>query len=319
MKETKKKYLTNNIPSVAVMLATFNGESHIKEQLISIVNQNDIYLDVYISDDGSSDNTLKIIDIFAKENPNYLIKIFKGPRKGFAKNFISMLSKIKKEYDYYAFSDQDDTWDFDKLDRAIFSIEEYNKDDYNLYFSRTRAVDFNGNKIGMSPIFNRKPSFQNALVQSIGGGNTSLFNKNSFNLILKYTENANFDYVSHDWLIYIIITAVGGNVNYDKKPSVNYRQHKTNVIGSNLSLKAKFKRSYDLFVNNIYLDWNEKHIKFLDNLDIHPKNINVYNNYKKCRDNSLQVRVISFFRSGIHRQTSLATLIIFITVIMKKF
>lgn len=308
-----------NTPKVAVMLATYNGEQFISEQLLSIIKQKNIKVDLYISDDRSSDSTIEIVNDFAKKKPNLLIKTFIGSGKGFAKNFISILNKIELEYEYYAFSDQDDLWDLDKIDKAISCLKKYDNSNENLYFSRTKIIDCNGKQLGMSPNFKRQPVFKNALVQSIGGGNTCVFNKKTFDTILKLTSDNDFDYVSHDWLIYLIITAVDGNVFYDKNSYINYRQHKANIIGSNRSFKSKYKRFYDVFVNEVYVDWNDSHIKILDKLDIHPKNKYTYLSYKKCKDKSIWIRAKNFIGSGIHRQNRLNSFLLFLSVLFRKF
>lgn len=308
-----------NVPKVAVILAAYNGEQFIFEQLSSIADQKNIKVDLYISDDGSSDKTIEIINKFAKKNPSFVIKTFIGPRKGFVKNFFSILNKIETEYEYYAFSDQDDLWDQYKIYKAILCLKKYDNNIENLYFSRTKIIDSDGNQLGMSPNFKRKPAFKNALVQSIGGGNTCVFNKKTFDTILKLTLCNDFDYVSHDWLIYMVITAIDGNVFFDKNSYINYRQHKDNIIGSNKSLKSKYKRFYDMFVNNVYVGWNDSHIKILDNLEIHPKNKDIYVCFKKCRDKSIYVRTTNFFRSGIYRQQSFTSFLIFLSILFRKF
>jgi len=83
----------------------------------------------------------------------------------------------------------------------------------------------------MSPLFKKPPSFSNALVQSIAGDNTMAFNKALRDLIVQSTTNTQA--VSHDWWCYQIISGAGGVVLYDTKPSLNYRQHQENLVGSN--------------------------------------------------------------------------------------
>ena len=153
---------------VAIVLCTFNGENFIKHQLNSILQQSYSDIDLFISDDGSTDSTLEIIDTFIRENNLSNIYLFDGPKKGFAKNFISTLFKIRnlkeKNYSYFAFSDQDDVWEKDKIKNALKILEQLPKDRAQLYCSRTYYVDLKSKIIGASPLFKRKPSFKNALV-----------------------------------------------------------------------------------------------------------------------------------------------------------
>ncbi len=102
-----------------------------------------------------------------------------GPKQGHWKNFLSLLHNQPADADaeLFAFSDQDDIWYPEKLRRAAdwFSIQP--KDVPALYFTRTELMGEDGAHLGYSPLFKRKPSFQNALVQNIGGGNTMVFNR----------------------------------------------------------------------------------------------------------------------------------------------
>ena len=181
-------------------------------------------------------------------------------------------------------------------------------------------INMNGNKIKASKNFKRKPSFKNALVQSIGGGNTCVFNKNSFDLILKHTKNYNLDYVSHDWLIYILITAMGGNVFFDRfSLNINYRQHSNNLIGSNITFVGRLRRLYDVFFKKSLQDWNSRHINFLETVSIHPKNYATYAHFKKCRDANLITRISSYYKSGIYRQTKSTSFILFISILLRRF
>ena len=79
--------------------------------------------------------------------------------------------------DYFAFCDQDDLWDEDKLAEALDWLEKQPADTPALYCTRTRTVDERGSEIGLSPLFRRRPSFRNAIVQSIAGANTMVMNK----------------------------------------------------------------------------------------------------------------------------------------------
>ena len=116
------------------------SEKYIKEQLDSILSQEGVNVKIYISDDGSTDNTLKIIkEYFQKISKNFkhLYKVrFNEP----CSNFYSLLLKVPK-HKYYAMADQDDVWMKDKILRALYFL----KKGYDLYGSRVKAVDKNLN------------------------------------------------------------------------------------------------------------------------------------------------------------------------------
>lgn len=100
-----------NTKSVQVVMSTYNGEKYLKEQIDSILSQEGVDVRLYIRDDGSSDRTT---DILASYQEHKNVKIEKGNNLGFAKSFLTALDECD-EADYYAFSDQDDVWEKDKL------------------------------------------------------------------------------------------------------------------------------------------------------------------------------------------------------------
>lgn len=91
---------------ISVVLASYNGEKYIKKQLDSIMCQLKENDEVIVSDDGSKDDTLKIIAKMAENDSR--IKIISGPRKGYNKNFENAIKCAKG--DYIFISDQDDVW-----------------------------------------------------------------------------------------------------------------------------------------------------------------------------------------------------------------
>lgn len=113
------------------------------------------------------------------------VKIIEGPKLGFAENFRRLLLCAPDGYDYYAFSDQDDVWLPNKLLQAQEKIALMGSGKICLYGGRTRIVDSKGIPYGQSPLMSNKPCFGNALVQSIVGGNTMVFNFPTLALLQK--------------------------------------------------------------------------------------------------------------------------------------
>src|SRR5262249_28608171 len=156
---------------------------------------------------------------------------------------------------YYAFCDQDDVWESDKLERALCILNRMSQDRPVLYCGRTRVIDDAGRIIGTSPAFLRPPSFANALVQNIGGGNTMVMNHAARELLL--AAGPEIDTVAHDWWIYQIVSGAGGAVNYDLEPRVRYRQHRSNLIGANNTFRARCERIRLLF-NGRFKQWTDR-------------------------------------------------------------
>lgn len=104
--------------SISIAMATYNGEKYIENQLKSILSQLKNYDEVIISDDGSTDNTIHIIE----ELNDQRIKIIDGPKKGIIKNFENAIVNCKN--DYIFLSDQDDYWMPNKVERVLKEFKE---------------------------------------------------------------------------------------------------------------------------------------------------------------------------------------------------
>ena len=155
-------------PLVAVLLCTHEGGRFLEEQLDSIDTQGHRNMTVWVSDDGSKDNTNHILEKYQSTRmENFSIR--SGPRKGYVANYLSLIHHSDLKGDYFAYSDQDDIWQPEKLSRAIAMLESVSNDVPALYCSRTCLINESGQKIGFSPLFEKPAGFANALVQSIGG------------------------------------------------------------------------------------------------------------------------------------------------------
>src|SRR5260221_11360073 len=224
-------------PAVTILLCTVNGERFLADQLASLERQTFKNWKLIASDDGSTDRTKSVLLGFQKSFAPGKVEIVEGPRRGAPANFLFQACVENLASEYYAFCDQDDVWEADKLARAIAALERTDPGIPALYGSRTRLVDEDDNEIGLSPLFQRKPEFRSALVQSIAGGNTIVFNQKPRELLVFC--GADVDVPSHDWRLFQVTSACGGQVHYDVWPSVRYRQHAHNVIGLEMGLAPR--------------------------------------------------------------------------------
>ena len=309
-------HVNNVLPKVAILLCTYHGQRYLAEQLDSFADQTHLNWEVWASDDGSEDDTHAILEAYRQKWPTGRLSIHSGPGEGFAANFLSLTCKATIEADYYAYSDQDDVWDSDKLDRAVRWLQTIPDNIPALYCSRTRLVDAENNEIGLSPLFSKSPSFANALMQNIGGGNTMVFN-NSARALLRETEG-NSPIVSHDWWAYMLITGCGGKVFYDDKPTLRYRLHAANLVGANFSWSARLQRIRMLW-HGRFRNWNDSNIAVLRKLvnKLTPENRITLERFAKAREMSLVFRLINLKRSGIHRQTLLGNLGLIVAAIFR--
>lgn len=288
---------------LAIILCTKNGEDFIVKQLNSIKQQTFKNFDIYIKDNYSTDKTLIHINKFVDQNPELNIIFLKGDNLHFANSYIQGLIDIPKEYDFYAFCDQDDVWESNHLQRSIEYFEDIKNNLPSVYCSRTKLIDEFDNHIGISSYFPKNPSFQNALVQSIAGANTMVFNKKSFDLFKQVDLTKKI--VSHDWLLYILVTATNGNFKYDLNPSVRYRQHQNNLIGSNLGFFNACKRLKLMFQGR-FSEYNKSNIMHLKNFTpISNFNKKILYNFNKSIYNKKPLRAYYLLKSQVFRQTLL--------------
>lgn len=304
-------------PKVAILLCTYHGQHYLAEQLDSFAAQTHDNWEVWASDDGSEDDTHEILATYQQKWPAGRLSIHFGPAEGFVANFLSLTCKASIEADYYAYSDQDDVWDSDKLERAVRWLQTVPEQIPALYCSRTRLVDAENNEIGLSPLFSKPPSFANALMQNIGGGNTMVFNNAARALLREAGETAPI--IIHDWWTYMVVMGCGGKVFYDSFPSLRYRQHDGNLVGMNATWAARFKRIRMQWKGH-FRNWNDSNIAGLRKLQhkLTPENRKTLERFANARQMSLIPRLINLKRSGIYRQTLLGNLALIASAIFGK-
>jgi glycosyltransferase involved in cell wall biosynthesis len=306
--------MNNPKPLVAIIMATYNGADFIREQIDSILKQNNVDVHFYISDDNSTDGTLNTINDFRQKYPENFKGLFNVQFKSPCKNFLNLVNKIDDSYDYYAFSDQDDIWFPDKLKHAINIINQ----EHDLYCGRTEIVNSKLTSLGYSPLFSFPPSFQNAIVQSIAGGNTMVFNKKIFTLL---KNNSQVEVQSHDWWTYILATFTGHNVYYDQNPKVLYRQHNYNYNGSNIGFFNQIARIFYGLVGR-YKSWTDKHFVELSRIvDLGTKqSLKTFYQYGILRNRRylFKFSLNDINRVGIYRQTAYGNLSLKLAIFLKR-
>lgn len=305
--------------SLCILMATYNGEHHLKEQLETIKSQSYGNWDLLVSDDGSTDATLDLLDQFKDDcEVQHSVKIIQGPKQGFVANFLSLVANSSGDAKYFAFSDQDDLWYDDKLQRAVDLIEKELENIPVLYCSRTEVIFENSEiKSFLSPLMQQSPSFNNALVQSIAGGNTMVFNRAARDSLLKFGIDAQV--ASHDWWIYQVITGVGGKVIYDGRPSLKYRQHGGNLVGANRGVSALFDRAV-MFINGRFKIYNDKNIQALlaNRRYLTQECQKSLDSFSVMKYGNVWQRLDAFFRSKIRRQGRVFNIALCFGILFKK-
>lgn len=292
------------VRSVAILLCTYNGARFLPLQLASYEAQDFSGWRLFVSDDGSEDATPALLEEFQNKCGAERVAIRPGPRRGFVANFLSLICDPTIKADYYALSDQDDLWDADKLSRAQQVLDAAPAGEPAVYCSRTRLIDERGVELRLSLRYKRPPHFRNALTQSLASGNTMVLNEPTRRLLMRVGPDVKVP--SHDWWIYLLVTAMGGRMLYDDVPTVSYRIHSRNVIGSNSSAVAQLRRAGMLWRGR-YKHWTEMNVNALARIEneMPAENRRTFELFRRSRKRGLVPRAYGIMRSGVYRQTLL--------------
>lgn len=230
----------NIMTRIAILMSTYNGEKFLKEQLDSILTQDisEGKIDVIVRDDGSKDHTIKILNEYLNKGK---IAWYAGENLMPAKSFFHLLFNCG-DYDYYAFSDQDDIWDADKIESAIRILAEV--DGPACYYCNSRLMDTDGHvgniktyKEGACGIIEK--SLENELCAGGAMGCTMVMNRRLIEIMRSGFIPEKM--IMHDCFIQGLCKAVNGRVLFDTKPHMNYRQHANNVVGRSQGLSGAIK------------------------------------------------------------------------------
>ena len=220
---------------IDILMATYNGEQYIEEQLESIISQSCSDWRLIISDDCSKDGTVSIVKKYQAKYPDKILLFENYEPSGSAQN--NFFNTIKyATSDYIMFSDQDDVWFPDKIENTYNKMLEIESEcDSNtpvLVHTDLKVVDrtlniINDSLFEMMNLDSNRCAFNNLLVQNIVTGCTIMGNRALFNYIKKIPGNA----VMHDMWIALIASAFG-EIGFVDKSTMLYRQHGNNSVGA---------------------------------------------------------------------------------------
>lgn len=230
------------LPTIHILLATYNGARYLPQQWASLEAQEGVELVVHIADDGSADQTVAWLEERARQLRGAVRAVHwlqAPPRRSATRSFLLLVADAVlrcPDAVWFAYCDQDDVWLPGKLAAAYSALAPFGRSVRPaLYSGRTLAVDDQDREGGLSPNFVRPPSFRNALTENIMGGNTMLMNRAAAELVAAAAQS---DVVAHDWLTYLLVSGAEGFIHFDPHPFVRYRQHGENVVGGALGAKA---------------------------------------------------------------------------------
>ncbi len=217
---------------IAILLATYNGEKYLREQINSILSQTATNWTLYIHDDGSTDKTLEIINEFTGNHPNIIFLEDPTKHRGACNSFLWLLEKVNA--DYYMFCDQDDVWFSNKIEESFKAMKQLENDHVNLpalVFSDLSVTDEElniiFNSMWESTRSNKVTFSEYILCAPCVTGCTMLINKAGKEVSLKYREYA----FMHDSLIALCIS-YHGQMQAINRPLIYYRQHGDNTLGT---------------------------------------------------------------------------------------
>lgn len=317
----------SNPPHIAVLLATYNGEKFLREQLDSILMQKNVQVTVFIRDDNSVDHTIDIIQTYKQTHNNIFLLNTKPEQLNVTRNFFSIVREIDlSEIDYIAYSDQDDIWLDHKL---VAAVEAIKKNQVSCYASNLQPGDVNGKPIQsaflISKLFryllnykSNKQTQWDHYFEAASAGCSLVLGKDAASYMQKRLHQIH-DHIpenaSHDWSTYAL-TRIGGFTWFvDNKAYIIYRQHSSNAYGTNSGWKGVAKL-LDLFRSG----WYRRHIVMIDELyndtDTHPSFMKLIGSYHASSFVS-RVRV-AFAISGFRRKPA-HRILLFILVILGYF
>jgi len=213
---------------VLVLMSTFNGERYIREQLDSLLENasEDIQLDLMVRDDGSSDNTVNILN----EYRDVLhIKCIRGENIGVAQSFRKLIETCPMGYDAFAYADQDDIWEKDKISSALEVLKQHTGRTPTLWYCG--VIHYLKGKLGKKSICSyEKATCFEAVIDTFSttNGCTMVFNEELLH-VLRSCDEGPID--MHDSFTHAMCLAAGGKICSDERPLVKYRIHENQVLG----------------------------------------------------------------------------------------
>ena len=288
---------------VLVVMSTYNGEKYLANQINSILLQKGVEVDLFIRDDGSKDGTRNIINAYASKHER--IKYELSSNVGFAKSFFYALKSVEKEYDYYAFADQDDVWDDDKLYEAVTKLEDSDAG-LKLYASGLKVVDANLEFQYDHKFDGIKINYGSALSRQRLAGCTMVFDRALKDKICRFELGENrIGFLSHDALVYYVCLLCGGKVVFSPYGKIQYRRHSGTVTENGKGILKKINSVMDVFSSRKALRYNQtirlyevyKDDITQENLQLVKKIIsykeNIKNTISLFTDNSLNCGIVS--------------------------
>ncbi len=236
---------------VSIVLATYNGENFIKQQINSILAQDYQDFELIIQDDCSTDNTVSILNSYSKLDPR--IKILKNERNlGYTKNFMTLLENVKG--DFVFLSDQDDIWVKNKISASLEIFKKHK--DAELLICSDEDFFYEEQILPKKENINYHYVYLPEILWSCSyKGCNMCLSANLVNNLL--TEASKIDYIiAHDWFI-LCYAYCTSRILYTDKILLNYRIHDNNTSRKELLGNSKIQSRVAI------INKQKKHIEWI--------------------------------------------------------
>ena len=226
-------------PTVCVLLPTFNGEKYLKQQLESVLNQENVKIKLLVQDDSSTDKTLEILS----EYRDKLIIFHSSKNQGTTKTLIELLGRVDDE-DYLAFCDQDDIWKNNHLISSIRELSKFAITEPVMNFPVYEFIDEQSQSIGIR-VKRKRIGLANSLVENPAIGCGIVINRAGIDLI----KQIQFDHqLFIDQQLYFLFSNLG-SVNQCSDITLKYRLHGLNQVGVR-NLNNSILKIRRIFIDN---------------------------------------------------------------------
>lgn len=313
---------------IAILLATYNGENYIKDQINSLIKQKiSGNISLFISDDGSTDKTILIIKKLVKNTKIKIKKILHVNFKSPFLNFLNLIQNVPSSYDYYFFCDQDDVWlenklkiSTKKIDRGydLFISDLYKINDHDLEKNKNNLIVYFKKNLKQSFDYNKR-NFLFFLNNNCINGNVMALSKKLFYNFKK--DKILYNY-SHDHLLLLYSFLLDYKIFFSKKKLIAHRLHNNNYSLSNTFVK-RFISRIKVFNNNSIQE-NNTLIKMFgkkieDKKKVNKNNITDFYNLFKFKKFIFDLQSISaFFSLKLRKKSLFDTFLFYILYFLKK-
>ena len=294
---------------LSILMASYNGEKYIAEQIESVMQQTEQDFVLYINDDCSTDNTYHIASQYAQKRPDKIILTQNAKNTGNPKfNFIQMM--IRRRDNYLMCCDQDDIWLPEKIATALAKMRDMEKK----YGEATPLLVHTDLTVVDESLQLIAPSFKTMigtaeihelrelLLQNNVTGCTVIYNR----ALAEYLTRQPSDFVMHDWWLALVAMCFG-KTGYIGEPMILYRQHSNNMMGAQnvKQLQSKFDRlSQPGKIHDNLYEFYRQCGSFLDtyNTLLSDEQRDLFSVVSQLPEKRKAQRIITFYRMRLFRK-----------------